>query len=253
MEDKMSIVRDLQNQRMDVVNKLKRIEEKKSTVSVEVYEKVKKEYDDKLEAIEGQLGGHMDVLTEEVQRLKAKDDELMEKEKETKFKMEEVELRYSIGEYDEDSFKKAKEENDAAVEQLNEELEKTRENMTYYASFLKAKEGEPAPEPTPEPVPEPEPEPVPEAEPEKPVEEESELKIDEHILEEKLPEEEVALEELLSEEEAVKPDATAEGPAKPEAEQDKGVACPKCGHLNTADSWYCEKCGAEILGASGSS
>ncbi len=253
MEDKMSIVRDLQNQRMDVVNKLKRIEEKKSTVSVEVYEKVKKEYDDKLEAIEEQLGGHMDVLTEEVQRLKAKDDELMEKEKETKFKMEEVELRYSIGEYDEDSFKKAKEENDAAVEQLNEELEKTRENMTYYASFLKAKEGEPAPEPTPEPVPEPEPEPAPKAEPEKPAEEESELKIDEHILEEKLPEEEVALEELLSEEEAVKPDVAAEGPAKPEAEQDKGVACPKCGHLNTADSWYCEKCGAEILGASGSS
>ena len=253
MEDKMSIVRDLQNQRMDVVNKLKRIEEKKSTVSVEVYEKVKKEYDDKLEAIEEQLGGHMDILTEEVQRLKAKDDELMEKEKEMKFKMEEVELRYSIGEYDEDSFKKAKEENDAAVEQLNEELEKTRENMTYYASFLKAKEGEPAPEPTPEPVPEPEPEPAPKAEPEKPAEEESELKIDEHILEEKLPEEEVALEELLSEEEAVKPDAAAEGPAKPEAEQDKGVACPKCGHLNTADSWYCEKCGAEILGASGSS
>ena len=253
MEDKMSIVRDLQNQRMDVVNKLKRIEEKKSTVSVEVYEKVKKEYDDKLEAIEEQLGGHMDVLTEEVQRLKAKDDELMEKEKEMKFKMEEVELRYSIGEYDEDSFKKAKEENDAAVEQLNEELEKTRENMTYYASFLKAKEGEPAPEPTPEPVPEPEPEPAPKAEPEKPAEEESELKIDEHILEEKLPEEEVALEELLSEEEAVKPDVAAEGPAKPEAEQDKGVACPKCGHLNTADSWYCEKCGAEILGASGSS
>lgn len=251
MEDKMSIVRELQNQRTDVVNKLKRIEEKKSTVSVEVYEKVKREYDEKLDGIEKQLGGHMDVITEEVQRLKTKEDELMDKDKATQFKMEELELRYSIGEYDEESFKKVKEENDAAVQQLNEELEKTRENMTYYASFLKAKEGEPMPEPTPEPTPEPEPEP--EAEPEKPVAAESELKIDEHILEEKLPEEEVALEELLSEEEAVKPDVTAEGPAEPEAEKDKGVACPKCGHHNTADSWYCEKCGAEILGASGSS
>jgi hypothetical protein len=251
MEDKLSIVRELQNQRTDVVNKLKRIEEKKSTVSVEVYEKVKKEYADKLEGIEGQLGGHMDILTEEVQRLKTKEDELMDKEKETKFKMEELELRYSIGEYDEDSFKKAKEETDTAVGQLNEELETTRENMMYYASFLKAKEGEGVPEPPPEPVPEPEPEPK--AEPEKPVAEESQLKIDEHILEEKLPEEEVALEELLSEEEAVQPDVAVESPAKAEAEQDKGVACPKCGHLNTADSWYCEKCGAEILGASGSS
>jgi hypothetical protein len=251
MEDKMSIVRELQNQRTDVVNKLKRIEEKKSTVSVEVYDKVKKEYADKLKGIEDQLGGHMDVITDEVQRLKTHEDELLEKDKDTKFKMEELELRYSIGEYDEESFKKAKEEHDAAVQQMNEELEKTRENMTYYASFLKPKEGEPAPEPAPEPEPKPAPEP--ETEPEKPVEKESGLRIDEHILEEKLPEEEVALEELLSEEEAVKPDVAAEGPAKPEAEQDKGVACPKCGHLNTADSWYCEKCGAEILGASGSS
>lgn len=245
MEDKMSIVRELQNQRTDVANKLKRIEEKKSTVSVEVYEKVKKEYADKLKGIDEQLGGHMDVIAEEVQRLKTQEDGLMEKEKDTKFKLEELELRYSIGEYDEESFKKAKEEHDGAVQQMNEELKITRENMKYYASFLKAKEEEPVPEPTPEPVSEPE--------PEKPVEKESELKIDEHILEETLPEEEVALEELLSEEEAVKPDVDAESPAKPEAEQDKGVACPKCGHLNTADSWYCEKCGAEILGTSGSS
>ena len=25
------------------------------------------------------------------------------------------------------------------------------------------------------------------------------------------------------------------------------VACPKCGHMNAPDSWYCEKCGAEVL------
>ena len=69
MEDKMSILQELQAQRTDAVSKLKRIEEKKSTVSIEVYEKVKKEYAEKLRGIEEQLSGHIDLITEEIQRL----------------------------------------------------------------------------------------------------------------------------------------------------------------------------------------
>jgi outer membrane biosynthesis protein TonB len=162
--------------------------------------------------------------------------------------MEEVDLRYSIWEYDEDSYMKVKEEHGANMGQFDNDLGKTREAISYYESFLTTKEPKP-PQQQPPPAEEPEPKPEPEkAEPAKP---ESELKIDEHILEEKLPEEEIALEELLSEEEAVKPDITEEGAAEPNAAEDKGVTCPKCGHVNTADSWYCEKCGAEILGASG--
>lgn len=237
MEDKMSILKELQEQRTDVVSKLKRIEGKKSTVSVEVYEKVRKEYADKLKGIEEKLSEHIDLLTEEVQRLKAQEEDILKQKKDTKFKMEEVELRYSIGEYDEDSFNKVKQENDASVKQFAEDLKKIRENMSYYSSLMTSKEPEPIP--TPEPT--------------KAAEPEAKLEIDEHILEEKLPEEEVALEELLSEEEAVKPEVTTEAPAKPESMKDQGVTCPKCGHVNTADSWYCEKCGAEILGASESS
>jgi hypothetical protein len=247
MEDKMSILQGLQAQRADVVNKLKRIDEKKSTVSAEVYEKVKKEYADKLKGIEGELSGHVDLLTDEIQRLKAKEEEIIQKKKDLKLSMEEVELRYSIGEYDEDSFKKVKEEHETGMGQFDEELGKTRETMTYYSSFLTPAESRPKPKAESKPAPKPEPKPEPAA----PVKEESELKIDEHILEEKLPEEEIALEELLSEEEAVKPDITEEASAEVKTEQDKGVTCPKCGHVNTADSWYCEKCGAEILGASG--
>ena len=237
MEDKMSILQELQAQRTDAVSKLKRIEEKKSTVSIEVYEKVKKEYAEKLRGIEEQLSGHIDLITEEIQRLKSQEEEIIQKKKELKFNMEEVELRYSIGEYNEDSFKKVKDDHEHIMKQSDQELEKTRETMSYYSSFLTAKEAKPKPKEKP-------------VEPAKP---ESELKIDEHILEEKLPEEEIALEELLSEEEAVKPDITEEGATQPDAEGDKGVKCSKCGHINTADSWYCEKCGAEILGASGSS
>lgn len=246
MEDKMSLLKRLQAQRNDVLSKLKRIEDKKSSVSAEVYDKVRKEYADKLKGIDEQLSSHIDVVTEEIERLKAEEAEISKKMKETKFKMEEVELRYSIGEYDEASFKQVKAEDEALMQQFNEELKRTRDSIQYYSSFVKGKE---SPAAVPQPEPQPQPQPQPSVEPAK---EETGLTIDEHILEEKLPEEEVALEELLSEEEALKPEATAEGEQEPKVEQDKGVACPKCNHINTADSWYCEKCGAEILGASGS-
>ncbi len=236
MEDKMSLLKRLQAQRGDIMSKLNRIEQKRSSVSAEVYDKVKKEYADKLKGIEEQLRSNIDVLTEEIQRLKAQEEEIIQKMKEAKFRMEEMELRYSIGEYDESSFKKAKAEDDLSMKQYDDELKRIRDSIEYYSAFTEGKEPEPvAPAPS-----------------KKPVEEESKLTIDEHILEEKLPEEEVALEELLSEEEAVSPEATTGSVQKGGAEEEKGVACPKCNHINTPDSWYCEKCGAEILGASGS-
>ena len=33
----------------------------------------------------------------------------------------------------------------------------------------------------------------------------------------------------------------------PDAHEREGVGCPKCGMMNEPDSWYCEKCGAELL------
>jgi hypothetical protein len=87
---------------------------------------------------------------------------------------------------------------------------------------------------------------------------EGELTIDEHILEEKLAPDEMKLDELLVEEEAVKPEGAEEEPVQPETPgepaptekppKQEGITCPKCGHLNTPDSWYCQKCGAEIFG-----
>jgi len=39
--------------------------------------------------------------------------------------------------------------------------------------------------------------------------------------------------------------------AEPESisgpDQDKELICPKCHFENMADSWYCEKCGTELL------
>ncbi len=240
MEDKMSVLRGLQTQRNDIAAKLKRIEEKRSSVSAEVYEKVRREYAEKLKSLDNELSGHIDLLTEEIQRLKAQEERIVQTKTETKFKLEEFELRYSIGEYDEGSFKRAKREGEARMNQLDAELRRVQESIESYSALMKGRSSEPpAPEPRPEPRKE-------------PVHEESELMIDEHILEEKLPEEEVALDELLTDDDAFKGGTAEPAPQDDTVAEEKGVACPKCGHMNTPDSWYCEKCGAEILGASGS-
>ncbi|MBE0433274.1 hypothetical protein IBX73_07405 [candidate division WOR-3 bacterium] len=234
MEDKMSVLKGLQAQRDDLTSKLDRIEEKKSSVSAEVYEKVKNEYTEKLRGVDEKLSGHVDLLSDEIQRLRAQEQKIIKSKKETKFKIEEVELRYSIGDYDKASCDKVKREGDARMKQLDGELQKILRDIEYYSGFMKGEMPSAA------------------APPSQPPEEESELMIDEHLLEEKLPEEEVALDELLSDDDALKHEPAMGSHEEPGPEEDKGVACSKCGHVNSADSWYCEKCGAEILGASGS-
>lgn len=49
--------------------------------------------------------------------------------------------------------------------------------------------------------------------------------------------------------ERVVPDAVPSG-FEEESDEEKELKCPKCGFVNMADSWYCEKCGAELLGES---
>jgi chromosome segregation ATPase len=236
MEEKLGKLRDLETKRSDVAEKLKRIDEKKSTVSVDVYNKVKKEYEDKLKKIEDKLGEYVDLITEEVKHLRSEESKVVEEEKAIKMKIEEAELRYSIGEYDDESFKKENEEHKGNLKTILDKLADLRERIKWFEDFVEIKGLEKTLE----------------VEAKAPAE--KDIEIEEHILEEKVPEG-IQLDELLMPEEAVKPDAAAahemvpEEPAPPPKKKsgEKGVICPKCKAVNAPDSWYCEKCGAEIL------
>jgi len=252
MQDKWQELQEIEAQRSDIVTKLARIEEKKASVSQEVYKKVKNEYEGKLKKLDDKMAENVDLIKEELINLKQEEEKIAQEEKEITFKIEEIELRYSIGEYDEESFKKLSDENKEKSIAAKTNLQKLRKRKQWLEDFVKIKSIEetiesktPAAEPVAEPVVEPvvEPEPIPK----------DSIKIDESILEEKLPGEEKKLDELLVEEEAVLPKTPEEQQATPEApavsgiESEKSVPCPKCGYMNAPDSWYCEKCGAEIL------
>lgn len=274
MAHNLDELQEIQVQRQDLITKLEKIEARKATVSTKVYEKVKREYEDKLKKLDERLAENADLMKAELERLNQEQEKIEQEEKEVRLDGEEIELRYTIGEYDEKSYKKAETEHNKKLNAIAAKLQEIHERMSWIQNILTPKEVEAA------------------VEPEKPVEEavktteqvveeklipeemeavddsileeikpDTGLTIDEHILEEKLTPEEMKLDELVVEEEAVKPETVEEGgEAKPEVTEEKetaeepskktqeGITCPKCGHVNTPDSWYCQKCGAEIFG-----
>ena len=250
MDDKWQELRELETQRTGLITKLGKIEEKKEMVSNEVYEKVKGEYEEKLRHIDANMNEHIDLIKEELVNIQGEETKLQEEEKDTNLQIEEIELRYSIGEYDEPSYTEQSEEKKDALGTTRTNLENLRKRKQWLEDFTQIKDIEQTIEhETPaEPAPvEPEPE---QPEPEQP---EAEIQIEEHILEKISPEEGTKLDELLVEEDAVKQEVIEEvkteqeSPAQPAEEKEKSTPCPKCGHLNALDSWYCEKCGAEVL------
>lgn len=306
----MKELREIEAQRTDLLAKLNKIEEKKTSVSEKVFTKVKLEYEEKLKELEQKMAGHVDLIKKELKSLKHEETKLAKQQDDLKFTIEEIDLRYSIGEYDEESYKKLNEENSKKLNTLKTQLESVRNRKQRFQDIIEIKSIEEAIEETPEvpaeavetapEVPLEEVEASPEAEvpaeealeeiletpPEAAPEEtsiemvlkeetataesdeaepaveeiaaaEPQIEIEEHLLEETLSEEaEMKLDELLTEDKTPTPEAeattedTEEQTAGEEAktgEEGKNVACPKCGHMNAPDSWYCEKCGAEVL------
>lgn len=262
MDNNMDILKDIEAKRADLAEKISKIEEKKSIVSAEVYEKVRKEYEKKMKEIEAQLFKNIETLKAEGARIVGQTGELTREEKELRLLLEEIELRYTIGEYDDETYNTQNGEAKERLKKVSEQLKKLEERRRWLESFAEIKVVEelvaPVEEPaTPveeilAPVAEDNP-PVP-RKPEEPApaREDGGIRIDEHVLEEKLPGQEQRIDELLVEDLALTEITEAKLTAAPEEKpapkkEDKVVPCPKCGHQNAPDSWYCEKCGAEIL------
>lgn len=276
MEDKMHALEQIDAERNDLIAKLAKIDEKRSTVSFEVYEKVKREYERKLQEIEKKLTSNVELVKAESGRLKNEKGDLHQQRKDIELLIEEADLRYSIGEYNDSDYDKVTGDHKHRLQEIDKELARIADRLKWVDSIST---GSAATEEAVRPVEPAEPE-TPKApvevpakvqveEPiiemkeiyeelktvdEAPVKKSAEnegLQIDEHILEAVIPEQVKKLDELLVEGEPAKEAAKPEPPKANESAKlkkgEKGVSCPKCGYVNSPDSWYCEKCGAEIL------
>lgn len=247
MDSNLDDLKQLEEKRNDIIIKLEKIEERKSHVSQEVFEKVKKEYQEKLANLDQELSSHVELVKDELTKIEDSESRDNADAKDLKLELEEIELRYTIGEFDEDAYQQQKRDVADKINALEEKLESAGKRKKWLKDIIGIKGAEPETAEQPAPSPEPPP----------PKEEAStEISIDEHILEKTLPEETVKIDEIIVEEEAILPGGETETPAEAKTEESaeaetepeqNTVACPKCGHQNAQDSWYCEKCGAEIL------
>lgn len=190
MESNFEKLRAIETERNDLLNKLQKIEEKKASVSHEVYLKVKKDYEIKLGKLDEILAENKELVKTEMSKIKTELSELLQKQKETKLYLEELELRYSIGEYNEDDYNRL-------AKEANENMSVIQKKVNQLQDRIKWCEGVLGAEKTEEVLVTGEPEEV-EAKVEV-GEKAEELTIDEHILETKLPEEVKKLDELLVE------------------------------------------------------
>jgi ribosomal protein S27AE len=213
-------------------------------------------------------------------RLKNEKGDLHQQRKDIELLIEEADLRYSIGEYNDTDYDKVTGDHKNRLQEIDKELARIADRLKWVDSIstgstakeevvMSVEPAEPETPKAPVEVPAEEPAEVQVAEPiiemkeiaeelktvsEAPVKESAEsegLQIDEHILETVIPEQVKKLDELMVEGEPAKEAAKPQPPKANESAKlkkgEKGVQCPKCGYVNSPDSWYCEKCGAEIL------
>ncbi|MEO0293639.1 MAG: zinc ribbon domain-containing protein [candidate division WOR-3 bacterium] len=263
----------------DVKEKLRKIEEKRGSVSESVYRKVKEDYERRLKDLTGKIAGQKELIKESLKEITTKKESLRTKLNELQEQLEEIELRHSIGEYTEDQYNSLSQEIKTKIQSLEEELEYAKKEEKEAKTLLGEEEPiieeslieeaweEPEVEEKEEKEEEPiEIEPLPEVSEDEKIAEElftgAEITAEENEnvtpnVSATLEEEEtlsasseedwlVTLEKELSgetEEERTPEKVTQE---KTNAEPNLFSVCPKCNHKNRPDAWYCENCGGEL-------
>ena len=283
--DTEATIEALLEQRSQYEEWLLRLDTSGDKVSPSVRERVRGDYQARLDGVMEQLRGRSAAISEELERQHATQAEVDRERRRAEEALAEAEVRHSVGEYDAGEWKRLSEQSKKEIEQLRSRLkgigaEITR--LTEIQGLISApRAGAPAPAaPAAAPA-------APRAAPKPQVIEEAPMVT--HLAESfdeikpaaassppvpkprpepaPVPSDELAFLKSVSENEPSRlggrapstpgmssPTATA-APKTPEPAVSKaasGVAktlkCGECGTLNRPTEWYCERCGAELAG-----
>jgi hypothetical protein len=249
-----------------------------------VRQRVRGDYEARLEGVMEQLRGRSAAIAEELERQHASQAELDRERRSAEEALAEAEVRHSVGEYSEEEWRRHSEQSKKGIEQLRTRLrtigsEITR--LTEIQALIAGPRAAPAPPPAPAAPP-----PAPRAKPAEVVEE---ALLVTHVADDPepaqppppakpqrapeplaVPGDEMAFLKSVSDEEPSRlagrrtsnpgmpavttaPPAPSAPPASSTAGKGaSGVAktlkCGECGTLNRPTEWYCERCGAELAG-----
>jgi len=277
----------LETEKSSIETKLTKLEEKKSTVKVEIYQKVKTDYEAKLNDVKKQIEGKKEMAQTMLEKHTKNKQDMLSQKAALKNEIEELSLRRSIGEFADDEYEKLTKEKNESLKGIDEKVGEIERSIGFLQTLLPGaapptppqeeiipsappKEVAPPAEEIIPPAP-PQEEIIPSAPPKevappaeeiippappqeaapKPPEGERLFSVDEidKLIEEKIyPTEEAK----IPAEEDKEPAILKEPELAPEADEEKkGLQCSKCGFTNKPDSWYCEKCGTELLEGGG--
>jgi len=244
-----------------------------------VRQRVRGDYEGRLQSVMEQLRGRGAAITEELERHHASQAELDRERRAAEEALAEAEVRHAVGEYTEDEWRRVSEESRREIEQLRGRLRSVGGEITrltqIQASISSPRNAPPAPAPQARPA---RPEVVEQAplitHVAEPIEESSRFApkarqepepaapVDELAFLKSVSDEELGGSRRPSNPGMVSPTATSAPPRPPEpavqsaapsvSKAAAGVAktlkCAECGTLNRPTEWYCERCGAELAG-----
>ncbi len=146
---------------------LNRLESQKSATSAAAYERVRADYQQRLDGVLGQLQSHADAIHGKLRQVEQSVVELDAERTERAESLDEARLRHSVGEYqDEAEWGHIEGELVAALQEKEGELKGARAEIARLQEIVNLVEGRPEPEPDVVPEPEPVAELEPAAEPE---------------------------------------------------------------------------------------
>jgi len=271
----------LLEQRSQYEEWLLRLDTTGDKASPTVRQRVRGDYEARLDAVMEQLRGRSAVVAEELERQHASQAELDRERRSAEEALAEAEVRHSVGEYTEEEWRRHSEQSKRGIEQLRAKLraigsEITR--LTEIQALIAGTRTTAAPTPPPPAAPRAarpevveqaplvthitdEPEPV--QPPAKPRQAEPAA----------APVDEMAFLKSVSDDEPARPigrrssnpgmpavttttapssapsaAAAAGGGSKAASGVAKTLKCGECGTLNRPTEWYCERCGAELAG-----
>ena len=238
-----------------------------------VRQRVRGDYEARLEAVMEQLRGRSAAIAEELERQHASQAELDRERRSAEEALAEAEVRRTVGEFTEDEWRRLSDQSRKNIDQLKTRLRALGAEITrlteIQALIAGPRGGAGAPPPPPPPPartprpeiieqspfvthlaeePEPASTPVPRSAPKQP---------------ESAPVDELAFLKSVSDEEPARPSRRPSNPSMPApaatspappapSKVASGVAktlkCGECGTLNRPTEWYCERCGAELAG-----
>lgn len=201
----------LHKERAELKLRLQKLEEKRSAAKPEIVDKVRKDYQTKLDQVEASLTEKSSGLKAQLDRLEAERNSVLEEKSKIDDALEEVELRHLVGEFAGELKESLEEAKKTELTTIVTRLEELESKISTITQLLNPDEA--------------------------PVEHAKSRLPDK---ESKTTKREAAPE---SQREAGTP--LQESPTK---EGGQVIKCPTCGTSNPPDNWYCEKCGRELIG-----